>query len=69
VPTVLLRAGPTSRMRELDPQHDWRAHWPVPHDVIDIAGDHGSVLDEDAPTTAAAIRTWLRTLHIGQEKR
>jgi acyl transferase domain-containing protein/acyl-CoA synthetase (AMP-forming)/AMP-acid ligase II/thioesterase domain-containing protein/acyl carrier protein len=69
VPTVLLRAGPTSRMREMDPQRDWRAHWPVPHDVIDIAGDHGSVLDEDAATTAAAIRTWLRTLHIGQEKR
>jgi rifamycin polyketide synthase module 1/2/3 len=69
VPTVLLRAGPTSRMREIDPHQDWRARWPVPHDVIDIAGDHGSVLEEDAATTAAAIRTWLRTLHIGQEER
>jgi acyl transferase domain-containing protein/acyl-CoA synthetase (AMP-forming)/AMP-acid ligase II/thioesterase domain-containing protein/acyl carrier protein len=69
VPTVLLRAGPTSRMREIDPHHDWRSHWPVPHDVIDIAGDHGSVLDEDAATTAAAMRTWLHTRHIGGERR
>ncbi|HYS38101.1 MAG TPA: hypothetical protein VEO01_20985, partial [Pseudonocardiaceae bacterium] len=68
VPTVLLRAGPTRHMRELDPRHDWRARWPVRHDVIDIPGDHGSVLGADAATTAAAMRSWLRTLPNEQEE-
>lgn len=68
VPTLLLRAGPTRQMREIDPHRDWHPSWPLPHDMIDIAGDHDSVLGQDAATTAAAMRTWLRTLPVGQEK-
>ena len=69
VPTALLRAGPTRQMREIDPHRDWRPTWPLPHDVIDIAGDHGSVLGQDAATTAAVMRTWLRTLPVAHPGR
>jgi acyl transferase domain-containing protein/acyl-CoA synthetase (AMP-forming)/AMP-acid ligase II/thioesterase domain-containing protein/acyl carrier protein len=69
VPAVLLRAGPTRQMREIDPDRDWRPTWPLPHDVIDIVGDHMSVLGQDAATTAAAMRTWLSTLPIAHSDR
>ncbi|MFB6933933.1 SDR family NAD(P)-dependent oxidoreductase [Streptomyces chartreusis] len=59
VPTLLLRGRPTSHMREADPERDWRPQWPLPHDSADLPGDHYSVLNRDADSTAAAIRTWL----------
>jgi acyl transferase domain-containing protein/acyl-CoA synthetase (AMP-forming)/AMP-acid ligase II/acyl carrier protein len=62
VPTLLLRAGPTPRMRRIDPDRDWSVRWPLPHQAVDVPGDHDTVLTTDAPSTAAAIRTWLATL-------
>ncbi|MGW4207374.1 SDR family NAD(P)-dependent oxidoreductase [Lentzea sp. NPDC004789] len=62
VPTLLLRAGPTPRMRRIDPDRDWSVRWPLPHQAVDVPGDHDTVLTTDAPTTAAAIRTWLAAL-------
>ena len=62
VPTLLLRAGPTPRMRRIDPDRDWSVRWPLPHQAVDVPGDHDTVLTTDAPTTAAAIRTWLTAL-------
>ncbi|WP_406258503.1 type I polyketide synthase [Streptomyces chartreusis] len=59
VPTLLLRGRPTSHMREADPERDWQPQWPLPHDSADLPGDHYSVLNRDADSTAAAIRTWL----------
>ncbi|MFJ1870809.1 type I polyketide synthase [Streptomyces chartreusis] len=59
VPTLLLRCRPTSHMREADPERDWQPRWPLPHDSADLPGDHYSVLNRDADSTAAAIRTWL----------
>ncbi|MEU6307522.1 type I polyketide synthase [Streptomyces chartreusis] len=59
VPTLLLRGRPTSHMREADPERDWQPRWPLPHDSADLPGDHYSVLNRDADSTAAAIRTWL----------
>jgi thioesterase domain-containing protein len=60
VPTVLLRADtPTDEMRSIPPGDDWRSRWPLPHETVDIPGDHFTVLDEDAGTTAAAIRAWV----------
>ncbi|MGW4173481.1 SDR family NAD(P)-dependent oxidoreductase [Streptomyces chartreusis] len=58
VPTLLLRGRPTSHMREADPERDWQPRWPLPHDCADLPGDHYSVLNRDADSTAAAIRTW-----------
>src|SRR5262249_55140205 len=60
VPTVLLRADtPTDEMRSIPSGRDWRPHWPLPHDTVDIPGTHFTALDEDAGTTAAAIRDWI----------
>ena len=60
VPTVLVRAEtPTEEMRSIPSGRDWRPCWPLPHDTVDIPGTHFTVLDEDAGTTAAAIRDWV----------
>ncbi|MDW5325038.1 type I polyketide synthase [Plantactinospora sp. KLBMP9567] len=62
VPTLLLRAAPTREMRDADPGGDWSPCWPLPHEVVDIPGDHYTMVDGDAGTTAAAMRSWLREL-------
>ncbi|MBX7547971.1 type I polyketide synthase [Streptomyces sp. NPDC004232] len=59
VPALLLRGRPTAHMRRIDPDADWRPHWPLPHDSADLPGDHYSALHRDADGTAAAIRAWL----------
>ncbi|WP_177239680.1 type I polyketide synthase [Streptomyces monashensis] len=59
VPALLLRGRPTAHMRRIDPDGDWRPHWPLPHDSADLPGDHYSALHRDADGTAAAIRAWL----------
>ncbi|HVV11363.1 MAG TPA: beta-ketoacyl synthase N-terminal-like domain-containing protein [Amycolatopsis sp.] len=58
VPTVLLRAD---RRLPGMPKQDWRAFWPLPHETVDIAGDHFSVLEEHSATTAAAVARWLES--------
>lgn len=60
VPTLLLQAGPTKEMLAQDPDRDWRPRWPLPHDVAEIPGDHGTVLTEHPATTAEVIREWIR---------
>jgi thioesterase domain-containing protein len=60
VPTLLLRAAPTREMLDTDPAADWLPRWPLPHEAVDIPGDHYTVLSDDAETSAAAMRTWLR---------
>ncbi|MEU6147868.1 type I polyketide synthase [Streptomyces sp. NPDC047081] len=59
VPTLLLRGRPTPHMRRIDPDSDWAADWPLPHDAADLPGDHFTLLQRDAGATAAAIRAWL----------
>ncbi|MFF7755676.1 type I polyketide synthase [Streptomyces sp. NPDC007971] len=43
-------------------RHDWRASWPQPSDIVDVPGDHWTMTEEHAPTTAQAIRAWLNGL-------
>ncbi|MFI1049742.1 type I polyketide synthase [Streptomyces griseoruber] len=63
-PTLALRADTPLRHMAVDPtgRDDWRAYWPVPHRVVDIPGDHFTVLEEHTPTTVEAARQWLHTL-------
>nr|WP_019926733.1 type I polyketide synthase [Nocardia sp. BMG111209] len=61
-PIRLLRSSTPLPGTRLDGPRDWRAFWPVPHDTTDIPGDHFTVLEEDAPTTAAALREWIESL-------
>ncbi|MFI6349950.1 type I polyketide synthase [Streptomyces sp. NPDC050560] len=41
----------------------WRSSWSAPHTLREIEGDHFTLLENSAPETAAAVDTWLRTLH------
>ncbi|MFD4600970.1 SDR family NAD(P)-dependent oxidoreductase [Streptomyces sp. NPDC058464] len=59
VPALLLRGRPTAEMLRSAPDDDWRPHWPLPHEAVDVPGDHYSLLHQDAGSTAAAIRAWL----------
>ncbi|MER6472842.1 alpha/beta fold hydrolase [Streptomyces collinus] len=55
VPTLLVRATrPLPGMPER-----WRSAWPGPHDTVDVPDSHLSVLEEDARTTATAVRDWI----------
>ncbi|WP_228122192.1 type I polyketide synthase [Saccharothrix syringae] len=62
VPTALLRGRPTPGMLAIDPDRDWRPRWPLPHEAVDVPGDHDSVIAEDAATTAATISGWIERL-------
>ncbi|GAA3928916.1 type I polyketide synthase [Actinoplanes auranticolor] len=62
VPTLLLRAAPTREMLAADPGGDWRPRWPLPHEAVDIPGDHFTTLSQDARSTASAMREWLHAL-------
>ncbi len=63
VPTLLVRSDtPTPEMRGPVPLTDWRPHWPPPHDVVDVPGDHLSMLDAHADTTMTAVRDWIDRL-------
>ncbi|MGH3877752.1 MAG: SDR family NAD(P)-dependent oxidoreductase [Actinophytocola sp.] len=58
-PTLQLRATePTPEM----PAEGWRASWPEPHRLADVPGDHFTMMDEHAETTAAALRSWHSSL-------
>ncbi|MEY9996702.1 hypothetical protein ABIE67_008734 [Streptomyces sp. V4I8] len=38
---------------------DWRTCWPTAHDVVDVPGDHLTMVQDHAETTVSAIRTWI----------
>ncbi|MFE4994921.1 SDR family NAD(P)-dependent oxidoreductase [Streptomyces mirabilis] len=62
VPTLLVRAcEPLPDMPER-----WRSSWPLPHDTVDSPGSHLGVLEENAPTTARAVREWIAALAPGR---
>ncbi|MFD7415290.1 SDR family NAD(P)-dependent oxidoreductase [Kitasatospora purpeofusca] len=62
-PILALRADTPLRGMVVDSEsEDWRAYWPVPHEVRDIPGDHFTVLEHGTATTADAVRQWLEGL-------
>lgn len=62
-PTLLVRATrPTPEMAAGPGADRWRTSWPLPHEHVDVPGDHLTLLREDARTTASAVRTWIGTL-------
>jgi thioesterase domain-containing protein len=58
-PTVLLRAE--EPLRPEQEGTDWRATWPGAT-VADVPGNHFTVTENHAPTTARALLGWLATL-------
>ncbi|MGW3104439.1 SDR family NAD(P)-dependent oxidoreductase [Streptomyces sp. NPDC001100] len=55
VPSLLVRAS--APLADMPPQ--WRSSWPGVRHTADAPGTHLSVLEEDAPTTAKAVRDWI----------
>ncbi|MGH3782449.1 MAG: type I polyketide synthase [Pseudonocardiaceae bacterium] len=58
--TLLVRA--TERLANATwkaPDNEWRAFWAPEHDVVDVPGSHLSIMDDLAPSTAAAMLNWL----------
>ncbi|MEU5595077.1 type I polyketide synthase [Streptomyces sp. NPDC020298] len=54
-------AAPTLFVRARDglPGTEPPAPWGLPHSEVTVPGDHFTVLEEHAPTTAAAVHDWL----------
>ncbi|WP_456356012.1 SDR family NAD(P)-dependent oxidoreductase [Goodfellowiella coeruleoviolacea] len=62
-PTLLLSALDPFSPDLLDPANphhaDWRSFWELPHEAVDVPGDHFSILEKHADSTAAAVEKWL----------
>ncbi|MFC9330341.1 type I polyketide synthase [Kitasatospora sp. NPDC057015] len=39
----------------------WRSSWPAPHTVVEVPGDHFSMIEEHAVRTAETVLDWLDT--------
>ncbi len=64
-PTLLVRATEplsTGSMRAIG--DDWRSFWEFPHDTVDVAGNHFSMLEEHSHPTATAIDEWINGLDL-----
>ena len=59
-PVLLVRAS--SPLAEPAPGSDWRASWPAPHTVVDVPGDHWSLMEDHMETTAKAVLDWLTSV-------
>jgi acyl transferase domain-containing protein/thioesterase domain-containing protein len=60
VPTLLVRATtPAAELATRAAAGDWQVTWPHPHETSDVPGDHFTILEDHAPTTAKTIRDWL----------
>ncbi len=57
VPTLLVRAG--DPLGTIPEDADWRAQWPYEHDVVDVPGDHFTMLGDHAEDVAKRIQEWL----------
>ncbi|MER6135010.1 SDR family NAD(P)-dependent oxidoreductase [Streptomyces sp. NPDC001815] len=69
-PTLLIRATqPTPRMAADTDADDWRTSWPLPHELVDVPGDHLTLLQEHARTTASAVRAWIESLSQAEHGR
>jgi hypothetical protein len=61
-PTLFIR--PNEPLAEAGtPDFDWRARWELPHTVVDVPGDHMTMIDTHAKTTAQGVQTWLAEIH------
>ena len=64
-PVLLMRAAermPQRENAEGDAPRGWSAEWDFEHDTLDALGNHQSMMNEHAVTTATALSDWLRRL-------
>ncbi|MEU3611610.1 type I polyketide synthase [Streptomyces sp. NPDC006872] len=61
-PTLLVRASECYGIEpgeEQPPAEQWQSAWPLPHDAIDVPGNHYTMLEGNGDVTAAAVHEWL----------
>ncbi|MFF9347903.1 type I polyketide synthase [Streptomyces sp. NPDC014734] len=58
-PTLLVRAGERLFDWTRGEGGDWRAYWDSAHTVLDVPGNHFTMMEEHAATTARAVTDWL----------
>ncbi|MFE2180947.1 type I polyketide synthase [Streptomyces sp. NPDC059455] len=63
-PTLLVRAlEPLSTgSLKLEELPDWRSFWELPHDIVDVRGNHFTMMEDHSLPTAQAIEDWLERL-------
>ncbi|MET8570081.1 SDR family NAD(P)-dependent oxidoreductase [Streptomyces sp. NPDC004783] len=59
-PTLFVRAG--EPVTDTVPGDGWRLSWPLPHTAREVPGNHFSMMQSGATTTAEAVDAWLRDL-------
>ncbi|MFC3456349.1 SDR family NAD(P)-dependent oxidoreductase [Amycolatopsis speibonae] len=59
-PTLFIR--PSDPLREAHRSSGWRANWPLPHENVEVAGDHFTMMTTHAADTAATVSTWIKDL-------
>ncbi|GAA3873697.1 hypothetical protein GCM10022243_43570 [Saccharothrix violaceirubra] len=63
VPTLFVRtADPVGDAEDLPWTDDWRPGWTLADAFVEVPGDHFSMMDDHAPTTARAVSDWLAGL-------
>jgi thioesterase domain-containing protein len=70
IATPILFLSPTEPVPERDgddPPHpsdgyDWRMPWEQPHDLVEVPGNHFTIVERHADTTARAVHNWLAAL-------
>ncbi|MEE1943324.1 SDR family NAD(P)-dependent oxidoreductase [Streptomyces sp. TRM 70361] len=60
IPTLLLRAS--EPLREPVDGRDWRSSWKAARDIVDVPGNHFTMMAEYAGTTARAVHRWIEEL-------
>ncbi|MCC3768755.1 SDR family NAD(P)-dependent oxidoreductase, partial [Streptomyces sp. UNOC14_S4] len=58
-PTLLVRAGERLFDWTRDGSGDWRSYWDLEHTALDVDGNHFTMMEEHAGTTARTVADWL----------
>jgi polyketide synthase 12 len=58
-PVLLVRA---SEPVAPDAPDGWQVGWDAPHTAVDVPGDHFTIVEEHADTTAKAVEAWIAEL-------
>jgi acyl transferase domain-containing protein/thioesterase domain-containing protein/aryl carrier-like protein len=59
----VLLATASEPLGEVDPDSDgWRPRWELPHELLEVPGNHLSMMDAQAESTAEAISRWIDTV-------
>lgn len=63
-PTLLVRPGtPAGTQDDVDPDDgDWRSGWRLAGDVLEVPGDHTTMLEAQAAATRQVVEAWLSGL-------